>query len=182
MKLKYKMLNVLSKIVIISLVGLINLQAKELHLTHKLTAISSPTMAPALKLENIDEDIIDIKDLKGKVVIVNFWATWCPPCRKEMPYLERLYSKVKDKGVEVLAVNVGEDSDRVFSFLSNLTPEPEFQALLDKDSKVFKRWKVRGLPTTFIVNKEGKIVYKAIGGREFDHQVIVNKIIELSNK
>jgi len=176
------MLNVLSKLVIISLVSLITLQGKELHLTHKLTAVSSPTVASSLKLENIDEDIIDLKNLKGKVVIVNFWATWCPPCRKEMPSLERLYSKVKDKGVEVLAVNVGEDADRVFSFLSNLNPEPEFQALLDKDSKAFKRWKVRGLPTTFIVNKDGKIVYKAIGGREFDNQNIVDKIIELSNK
>jgi len=174
------MLNVLSKILIISLFTTITIQAKELHLTHKLTEVSSMKMAPDLKLEDIDEEIINIKSYKGKVVVVNFWATWCPPCRKEMPSLQRLYSKVKDKGVEVLAVNVGEDADRVFSFLSNLEPEAEFKALLDKDSKAFKRWKVRGLPTTFIVNKDGKIVYKAIGGREFDNQNIVDKIIKLT--
>ncbi len=149
-------------------------------LTHKLTEINKTIKAPALHLQNMDEEIIDLSNLKGKVVIVNFWATWCPPCRREMSSLERLYQTLKDKNVEVLAVNIGEDFDTVFSFMGQVDPAPNFQILFDTDAESMQPWKVRGLPTTYIIRPDGTIAYKAIGGREFDHPELLKKVIGLN--
>ena len=148
-------------------------------LTHNLTVIKKPKLAPALRLKNMDDEFVDIKDLKGRVVVVNFWATWCPPCRREMGSLERLHLATQDKNVVVLAVNVGEDIDTVFPFLGMISPAPSFPILFDTDGTVMTKWKVRGLPTTYIVSPEGKIVHRAIGGREFDHPSIQKAVISL---
>lgn len=149
-------------------------------LTHKLTALTKPITAPSLRLKNMDEEIVDIKDMRGKVIVVNFWATWCPPCRREMGALERLHLATKDKNVVVLAVNIGEDIDTVFSFMGQVDPSPSFPILFDLDANSMKRWKVRGLPTTYIINPNGTIVYQAVGGREFDHPDIQQTVISLS--
>lgn len=149
-------------------------------LTHKLTAINKVVKAPALRLKNLDDEVIDIKNLKGNVVVVNFWATWCPPCRREMGSLERLHQALKDKNVVVLAVDIGEDVDTVFSFLGQVEPSPTFPILFDLDATTMKRWKVQGLPTTFIVAPDGTIAYRAVGGREFDHPAILNAILKLT--
>lgn len=149
-------------------------------LTHKLTAIKKTIKAPNLQLQNMDDEIIDLKDLKGKVVIVNFWATWCPPCRREMGSLERLHLATKDKNVVVLAVNIGEDIDTVFSFMGLIDPSPSFPILFDADAISMKHWKVLGLPTTFIINPNGTLAYRAVGGREFDHPDILQTIINLN--
>ena len=149
-------------------------------LTHKLSLIKGNWTAPELRLENMDGEIIDIKDVKGKVVIVNFWATWCPPCRREMSSLEHLYQATSDKGVEVIAVNIGEDPDTVFPFMGNLEAYPSFQIVFDTEALLMDQWKVQGLPTTFIVDKEGNIIYKAVGGREFNHPKIRQTILELT--
>jgi len=128
----------------------------------------------------MDETIVDIEDLRGKVVVVNFWATWCPPCRREMGSLENLYQLTKDNNVEVLAVNIGEDVDAVFSFLGQVDPSPTFQMIFDPEAISLKDWKVRGLPTTYIISSGGNIAYKAVGGREFDHPDIVKDILDLA--
>lgn len=151
-------------------------------LTHKLTAVDKAAPAPNLRLQDMDEEIIDLKDLQGKVVVINFWATWCPPCRREMGSLERLHQATKDKGVEVLAVNIGEDVDTVFSFLGTIEPSPEFQMIFDPEAVSMNNWKIRGLPTTYVINPDGTIAYRAVGGREFDHPDIVKAIISLSRQ
>lgn len=148
-------------------------------LTHNLTPVKSSIKAPALRFKNLDDEIVDIKDLKGKVVVVNFWATWCPPCRREMGSLEKLYQATKDKNVEVLAVNIGEDIETVFSFQGTVDPIPNFQMLFDYDAVSMKNWNVKGLPTTYIVRPDGSIAYKAVGGREFDHPDILQQVIKL---
>jgi thiol-disulfide isomerase/thioredoxin len=148
-------------------------------LTHSLTPVKAAVKAHELRFQNLDEETIDIKDLKGKVVVVNFWATWCPPCRREMGSLEKLYQATKDKNVEILAVNIGEDIDTVFSFLGTVEPSPNFQMLFDYEAESLDSWGVRGLPTTYIVKPDGTIAYKATGGREFDHPDILQKVIEL---
>ena len=165
----------------LSLLTVLNLQASQPGLTKHLTTVSPSIIAPQLKLEDTDEELIDIKNLKGKVVIVNFWATWCPPCRREMNSLERLYSTLKNKGVVVLAVNVGEDDDAVLSFMNDIEPALTFTVLFDKDSKTMQKWGAIGLPSTFVLNRKGEIVYKAIGGREFDNKNILDKIISLTS-
>ncbi len=149
-------------------------------LTHKLTAIKKIIKAPGLRLKNLDDEIIDIKDLQGKIIVVNFWATWCPPCRREMGSLERLHLATKDKNVVVLAVDIGEDLDTVFSFMGQVEPSPTFSILLDLDATVMKRWKVKGLPTTFVVSPDGNIAYRAVGGRELDHPDIQWAILKLN--
>ena len=148
-------------------------------LTHQLTALTIAIKAPELRLQNMDEYIIDIKNLTSKVLVINFWATWCPPCRREMSSLERLYQATKDKNVEVLAVNIGEDIDNVFAFMGELESMPNFQILFNPEGDMMETWRVQGLPTTYIIDKKGMIVYKAIGGRQFDHPDILKIINSL---
>ena len=113
------------------------------------------------------------------MVVVNFWATWCPPCRREMPSLERLDRATADEEVVVLAVNVGEDRDAVAAFVATLDPPPGFPILLDEHLVTSGPWRVQGLPTTVVVAPDGRIAYRAIGGREFDHPDLVRVLLEL---
>jgi thiol-disulfide isomerase/thioredoxin len=138
--------------------------------------------APAFTLEDMDGKKVSLADLRGRVVLVNFWATWCPPCRKEMPSLERLARLMKDQPFTVLAINVGEDPDNVFGFLSQLEPAPGFPLLFDRNSAVLRSWPVRGLPTSFVIDPAGRIAYRAVGGREFDDAAIVSAIRSLIGK
>jgi thiol-disulfide isomerase/thioredoxin len=151
-------------------------------LTHSLTPVQSSQKLPPLRLKNMDDEIVDIAELRGKVVVVNFWATWCPPCRREMGSLERLNLATADKGVVVLAVNIGEDVDTVFSFLGTVDPSPSFPILFDTDSGSMDDWKVMGLPTTYIIDPSGTIGYRAVGGREFDHPELVKRVVALTER
>jgi len=150
-------------------------------LAHTLT-MQAPKPAPALKLKDLNGKPHDLAQLKGKVVLINFWATWCPPCRREMPSMERLAQTFKGRPFVVLAVNVGEDPDTIEAFNSQLDTVPTFPILLDTRSRTMQGWKVAGLPTTFLVDRQGRIVASAIGGREFDHPEIVRTIGELLGK
>ncbi len=146
-------------------------------LTHDLTAIAQPQPAPALILADMDGKMHDLADLKGKLVVINFWATWCPPCRREMPSLERLKQRLQSRGLAVLAVDVGEDADTVFAFTGQLEPAPTFPLLLDRDSQAMQRWKVKGLPTTFVIDQQGRVIFRAIGGREFDNPAMIAALL-----
>jgi len=148
-------------------------------LTHSLTALKNPTIAPYLKLSDMDDEIVEIAALKGRVIVINFWATWCPPCRREMSSLERLHLATEDNGVTVLAVNIGEDIDTVFPFLGTIEPSPSFPILFDEVADTMGTWKIKGLPTTFIIAPDGSIAYRAVGGREFDHPDLIKKVLAL---
>ncbi len=150
-------------------------------LSHSLTALE-PGPAPELKFKDLEGRMHDLAELRGKVVLINFWATWCPPCRREMPSMERLTQALKGEPFVALAVDVGEDADTIEAFTSQLETTPTFPILLDTRSRSMKAWKVSGLPTTFLVDKRGRIVASAIGGREFDHPEIVKTIKELLQK
>ena len=150
-------------------------------LSHSLTK-QAPKPAPALKLRDLDGATRDLAQLKGRVVLINFWATWCPPCRREMPSMERLSHTFKGEAFSVLAVNVGEDADSIDAFTGQLDTKLTFPILLDSTSRTLQAWKVAGLPTTFLIDKKGRVVASAIGGREFDHPEIVKAIRELVRK
>ena len=148
-------------------------------LGHKMTPLPKLVVAPDFTLEDMDEEKHSLKDLRGKVVLVNFWATWCPPCRREMPSMERLYQKLKGKNFAVIAINQMENADHVFAFTGQLEIDPTFTILLDTDSKISQAFRVQGLPTSYLIDKKGNIRYRAIGGREFDHPAVEQQITDL---
>jgi thiol-disulfide isomerase/thioredoxin len=142
-----------------------------------LQAIPSPPAAPPLALPDEEgKKTWRLSELRGKVVLVNFWATWCPPCRKELPSMERLWRQFKDQGLVVLGVNVAEDGNAVFAFSNGLETPLTFPLLLDEDGSVTQSWPVQGLPTTYLVDKQGRVAFGAIGGREFDSPAIVEQV------
>ena len=144
-----------------------------------LTAVADKPAAREFALKDLDGKNWRLSELRGKVVLINFWATWCPPCRKELPSLERLWRLLGSKNFVVLAIDVGEDADTVFAFTGMLEPAPTFPILLDRDSAVLGNWPVKGLPTTFVVDKKGRIVNRAVGGREFDSPELVEQLRDL---
>ncbi|OZA25198.1 MAG: thioredoxin [Hydrogenophilales bacterium 17-61-9] len=150
-------------------------------LSHSLTQ-QRPQPAPGLKLNDINGAAHDLAQLKGHVVLINFWATWCPPCRREMPSLERLTQQLKGEAFSALAVNVGENVDSISLFTSQLDTDLSFPLLLDSRSLTLQAWKVAGLPTTYLIDKKGRVVARAIGGREFDHPDMVQAIRALISK
>lgn len=141
-----------------------------------LIALKPRQTAPDMVLKDTDGKTVSLSNLRGKVVAVNFWATWCPPCRREFPSMERLRLAFEKKPLVILAVNEGETADTIEAFTSQLDLAPNFPILLDPEGDAMAFWTVRGLPTTFIVDKRGRIAYRAIGGREFDHPDIIKAI------
>jgi len=134
--------------------------------------------APEFSLKNEDGKVFKLSDYKGKLVIINFWATWCPPCRYEMPAMERAWKKLKGKGVVLLAINVGEDENTIFEFTAKYPMT--FPILLDRKGEVVKKYKVTGLPTTYIISTDGVVIYRAMGGRMWDHPKLVNKLLKMA--
>ncbi len=96
-----------------------------------------------------------------KVVLLNFWATWCPPCRLEMPQFQTLYERYQDKGLQILAINVGEDEKTVRDFLGQRTLS--FPVLLDREGLVAARYRVEAFPTTVLLDAEGKVFHVTEG-------------------
>jgi thiol-disulfide isomerase/thioredoxin len=127
--------------------------------------VSGEVPAPAFALPTPDGRTIDLAGLRGKVVLLNFWATWCTPCREEMPSMERLSQEFKDQGLVVLAVNVQESPKRVALFMRGF--RLGFPAVLDADTTVTARYQVRGLPATFLIDQRGRLVGQVIGARDW---------------
>jgi peroxiredoxin len=142
-------------------------------LGHGLNPLPTPIPAPAFKLKDMDDDSHDLQEYAGKVILLNFWATWCPPCRREMPSMERLYQELQAEGFVVVAINQFEDPDHVFAFTGQLSEDPTFPILFDRDSRVAESYNVKGLPSTYLIDRQGRVRYRAIGGREFDHPDVV---------
>ena len=150
-------------------------------LSHNLTPVKNVISASDFELQDMDEEKVKLSKYRGKVVLLNFWATWCPPCIREMPSMERLHQQVDAEDFKVLAVNQMEDVDQVFAFTGQLDVDPTFQILFDTTSEVSQAYAVRGLPTTYLIDKKGNIRYRAVGGREFNHPgviEIINQLIE----
>jgi thiol-disulfide isomerase/thioredoxin len=148
-------------------------------LSHNLTPVEKITVASNFELINMDEEKKKLSDFRGKVVLLNFWATWCPPCIREMPSMERLHQQINAEDFKVIAVNQMEDVDDVFAFTGQLEIDPTFEILFDSTSEVSRAYAVRGLPTTYLIDKQGKVRYRAVGGREFNHPEVVRIINEL---
>jgi thiol-disulfide isomerase/thioredoxin len=123
---------------------------------------------PALdfKLNDLNGKEVSLSDYKGKKVFLNFWASWCPPCKAEMPDIEKLYNETNDTDLVILAINVGEIKSDVTNFLND--NKYNFTVLLDSDQNISNQYNIRGIPTSFFINKEGEIVSSKVGGMSLD--------------
>jgi peroxiredoxin len=133
--------------------------------------------APALALKDLDGRAHRLGDYKGRVVLINFWATWCAPCRDEMPSIQRLKEKLGGQPFVVLAINLDEPESRIRKFLSEM--KVDFTILLDPERRVAKAWDARILPASFIVGGDGRVRYTLVGEIEWDHEHVVARISEL---
>lgn len=144
-----------------------------------LSAVSERPPAPELDLQGPDGERIRLEDYRGKPLIVNFWATWCPPCRAEMPSMQRAWEQVRGEGIALIAVNVGESAEEIARFTDQV--DVGFPLPMDRESRVVQSWPVRGLPTTFVVDPEGRLAYMATGEREWDSPKLLNLVRRLKS-
>lgn len=123
--------------------------------------VTQGSMAPNFSLETLEGERVQLKDYRGKGIFLNFWGTWCKPCEKEMPFMEKGYNLFKNQGIEILAVNIGESNLAVDKFKNRygLT----FPILMDRDSAVTGLYGISPIPTTFLIDKNGKVL-KVITG------------------
>jgi peroxiredoxin len=122
--------------------------------------------ATDFKLKDLDGKEVSLSDFKGKKVFLNFWASWCPPCKEEMPDIEKLYEETKDSDLVILAVNLGETKNTTKSFIDN--NKYNFQVLLDSDQSVANQYNITKIPTSYFIDKEGNIVSTVSGGLTID--------------
>lgn len=146
----------------------------------ELQPAPSTVQAPQLVLPDIAGKTVSLKAFRGKVVLVNFWASWCPPCREEMPSIWRLYRKVNHDDFVVLLVNVGESLETIKAFLPQKIQQ-DLVSLSDSGGKVAQSWNASALPHSFLVDKNGSIHYQYRGAKKWDasdYVALVNKLLE----
>lgn len=117
-------------------------------------------------LDGLDGESTTLSDLSGQFVFLNFWATWCPPCREEMPSMEVLHNELRDEPFRMVAVNVREDAPTVESFIKEFGYT--YPILLDGDGRVSTNYGVRGIPTTFFIAPDGTVLGMLVGTRYWD--------------
>jgi len=152
-------------------------------LVESLQPYPEKTSAPALELTGTNGNKYRLQDYRGKVVLVNFWASWCPPCVKEIPSLGRLQKAFSKEDLLVLSVAIGESKQQVESFLKQFPAD--FPVLLDSDGTTVKPWKIVAFPTTFVIDQQGTIRLAYFGGLEWDSPNVVTQLralIKTENK
>jgi peroxiredoxin len=132
----------------------------------ELTAYPAGTMAPTFSGRTLDERELALADLRGSVVVLNFWASWCLECRQEMPALDRLHRGFQPRGLVVVGLNARESAAAARRYAGTL--RLSFPLVLDGDGKINTLYGVVGLPTTFLIARDGRAVALAVGFREWD--------------
>jgi thiol-disulfide isomerase/thioredoxin len=135
---------------------------------------------PVLELEDLDGRRHTLADYRGRVVLVNFWASWCSPCLQEIPGLISLAERLKERRFTILAVNVGESKNKLPGFTRKMAEH--MVMLLDPESEAFKRWEGIGLPSTFVLDGSGRIRYEAFGPVHWGAGYIVDMLTALMDK
>jgi peroxiredoxin len=167
---------ILIVLAVIVVVILFSLRQNNSYLKFSLLETSRP--APNFTLPGLDGKMVSLSDYQGHVVLVNIWATWCPPCVDEMPSMERLYQELKDENFEILAISIdapGEKAVASFMKKNNLS----FPALLDPGGTIKSAYQTTGVPESFIINKQGILVEKIIGPRNWADPTAVRYLRDL---
>lgn len=139
----------------------------------------SPRPAPPLVLQNMDGESFDLDKAGKQWAFVHFWASWCGPCRREIPSIEKLIAGMADSHLSFAIVNTAESDDTVFTFLGSVAPE--INTLMDYDGLVTEAWQPRGLPSTYLVDPQGMIRYVVIGGQPWHSREYRDFLIQLGN-
>jgi len=145
--------------------------------------INPPVKAKDFTLEDLEVSAVSLKNFQGNVVFLNFWATWCPPCRVEMPAMEKLWQKFKQEDFVILAVDLRERKEKINSFVK--TNGYTFPVLLDSMGAVANTYGIRAIPTTYLLDPEGRIVGKALGARDWasaDAFKLIEQLLSKTNK
>jgi len=143
--MRKKMFHQLKQIVLLLVVSMFMLSAVQ----------AESEMAPNFTLKSRSGKNIKLSELRGQVVMINFWASWCGPCRKEMPLLEKLYKKYKSLGFVILGVNVDDKARQAESLLKQI--DISFPILFDSDKKISAKYKVTAMPSSFFIDRDGKL-------------------------
>jgi thiol-disulfide isomerase/thioredoxin len=150
-----------------SLAALAHAETLQQRMTSQGLGVAQKPLAPIeFELRDLTGKNVKLSALKGKVVFLNFWATWCGPCRSEMPSMQRMYEKLHDEGLEILAVDLQEEKGLVEGFVRELSLK--FPILLDSTGAVGAQYNARAIPTTYLFDRKGFIFARAVGAREWD--------------
>ena len=122
--------------------------------------------APLFSGTSMDGKTVQLSDYKGKVVLLDIWASWCGPCKKEMPFLIDIDKRYRDKGLVILAVNIDKDVQNIKKFISCLEVPPVFPVIIDNESKIPPLYQLKGMPTTVLIDREGLIRYRHTGFKD----------------
>jgi thiol-disulfide isomerase/thioredoxin len=163
-----------------SLVAIIFLSLMQTAGSGELSPYTAQPGTAVFALPDIKGQQHSLNDYRGQVVLVNFWASWCPPCIQEMPVLEKLQQKLNEQPFEILAVNVGERKYRVWKFVKLINFG--LPVLLDERKDTFNAWGASVLPTSFLIDKQGRIRYRVQGDTEWDSEAVVALIETLINE
>ncbi len=147
--------------------------------TTSSAAVQENTLAPDFALKSRAGTNVRLSELRGQVVMINFWATWCGPCRQEMPLLEKLYKRYKKLGFTLLGVNVEENSRPAINYLKDVSVS--FPILFDTRNVVSKLYQVSGMPSTVVVDRDGKLRFIHTGyvvGDEAKYRQMVRKLVK----
>lgn len=160
--------------VFISLLILSSLSAAdESHLLSGLQKTKETERAPSFLLNDMEGNPKELKDYAGKVILIHFWATWCIPCKDELPTIKSLYERFKDRGFEVIAI-AGDSKNAVIPFVAE--QGLKFTVLIDQYGSTLRSYKIRGLPTSYLIGKTGKVEGIAIGARDWSSPIITDLI------
>lgn len=133
--------------------------------------------APPFLLQDLQGDTHRLTDYSGKVLVVNFWASWCAPCREELPLLNQIWSQLDGESVAMLAINVSDDREAVAAFLKDYPID--FDVLLDQHGDISRRWKVTGLPTTIVLDPYGRVSHRLVGKRDWESTDLLQLVRDL---
>ena len=144
----------------------------------KLSSFAGNPLPPAIDLLDASGQRIKLHDYRGKITVVNFWASWCPPCVEEIPSLNRLREQMQGQPFELISINYADSPEKIHEFMNRVNVQ--FPVLIDPNGKVSQQWNVIGFPSTFIIGKDGKIQYGVNAAIQWDAPEVISALKALN--